>query len=131
MAGDVRKLLELGVRLSQRLKGHLLIVDIGASAEPTDGLSLRIAKCDRAAEKPPVLIVRAPAAILDLVRLARRQRLPPQARDALTILGMHDKPPAVPAGRFEVESGIFVPPLVVVFLAAIRARDPHQLRHAL
>ena len=91
------------------LLGALRVVDVGGGADPFHDLAALVAAGIRAAEVPAIAAVRGPEAVLDLVRLSRFDRAPPERHRLLAVVGMHHVAPGRPERRRRVEAGVRLP----------------------
>ena len=122
--------LQISLDLAQRLLRPLVIVNVGAGAEPLDDVPLRIAHRHPAPQVPAVRAVFRPLeAVFRLVIRAGAERCRPARRRTLYVVGVQDGQPAPGPRLIEVHPCVVVPALVVIIWAAVHAGRPDDLRH--
>ena len=110
---------------------HLFqIVDVGGCAEPLRDGALLIAGRHGAAQMPAILPRAAVLdPILDLIGVAAGGRRLPGGLGSLNVVGMKGRAPTQIAARTVRQAGVLIPPFVEIIGIAVRADNPHHLRH--
>ena len=108
----------------------LLVIDVGASAEPADDLCRSIANWKSASQKPAI-IAGLPVfeTVFDLERTLFPNAAEISVHRAAQIVGVKNAFPALFSKFAFREAGVFVPALVVVIDKSIRPSCPDDLRH--
>ena len=123
---------ELGVRGGEGGLVLLVRVDVRAGAEPAEELARFAAHRERAHEEPAEgTVIGAPDPVLDLVGRPARDALLRARRGPIPVLGVEDPKPALVGRVLDGRAGVLAPVPVVEHRAAVRPRDPDELRHRL
>ena len=114
-----------------RLGEPALFVDVGAGAEPARDLAAIAPDGQRASHEPAIrAVAAAPHAVLDVERLAGRERLLPGGRrSAIEVVGVDVELPVPALVRRARHAGVLVPALVVVVDVPVGPRAPDEVRH--
>ena len=114
---------------SQSVLDEFLLMNVRGGSEPIHNPAIGIAIGQGPAEEPSVGSVRGTLeAILDVVGFTASQRLGPLLVHLLQVFRMKESIPSLAASLLGRESRVFKPTTVVIFVVAVRACNPDDLR---
>ena len=132
LASTLRHALFKGrVDVSQRLRGDLLVLDIGVAADPAQDDAVSPASGKRASEMPTIHAVRASDPKLRFIRRASRERRLPKLGGGRHIVGMNKGAPPIAVERSGLRAAVFVNALVEPIELTVRPRCPDVVGHRL
>ncbi len=123
--------LQLVVGQPQGLLGALLVVDVGARAEPADDLATLAVLGQPPDQKPAKGPVPPPQPLFDLIALAAVEGLGPAPQDPVALLRMQERRPLIEAGGRRIRPEIVEPSPVDVFAIPPRVGHPEDLGYRL
>ncbi len=114
------------------LLGALLVVDVGAGAEPLDDPPRLVEQWQAASEVPAVGPIRvAPQAVLDLERRAGRPGLSPDFAGPFSIVRVDHAEPTQSEPAFGVLARVIIPAAVDVLVLSVGPAGPDELGQGL
>ncbi len=111
--------------LGRRLLG---VVDVGASADPADDLTLFVAHRHRTAERPTIVAAVVAQPIFDFIWLAGSETVSPFGPRAVLVVRVKHAVPRFPVGRAVRHTGELIPAGIEIIVIAVGQRRPHHVR---